>query len=129
MKLLYVFLFGTLIQTVGCGMSMSTPRTLQSVTVNPATADAKDFPHEQVQFTPTGIFNKPPTRVTPLPMCSASDATGACITAWSVFPPTIATIDQNGLAQCVSGESQTAKVEIALSGDGPLMTVASLTCP
>ncbi|HKW16838.1 MAG TPA: hypothetical protein VJO35_04960 [Terriglobales bacterium] len=127
MKMLYVLLFGVLVQTLGCGMS--TPRMLQSVTVSPATADAKDFPSGQVQFTATGIFNKPPTRVTPLPACSMSSGIEACITAWSAFPPTVATIDQNGLAQCVAGQSQSTKIEIALAGDGPLMTVATLTCP
>lgn len=127
MKLSYILLFGVLVQTLGCGMS--TPRMLQSVAVSPATADASDFPNGQVQFTATGIFNKAPTRVTPLPTCSMSSATGACITAWSTFPPTAATIDQNGLARCVPGQSQAAKIEIALQGDGPLMTVATLTCP
>lgn len=126
MKISYVFLFGVLLQTLGCGMS--SPRTLQSVIASPATADAKEFPGGQVQFTATGIFTKPPTRVTPLPLCSGG-ATGACITTWSAFPPTVATIDQNGLAQCVPGQSQDAKINVALSGDGPLMTIAILTCP
>ena len=113
--------------STACGDS--SPRVLQSVVVTPAKADAQNFPNGKVQFTPTGIFNRAPVRVTPLPMCSAPDATGACITAWSAFPPTVAAIDQNGTAQCVPGLSQTAKIEIALSGDGPLITVAALTCP
>jgi hypothetical protein len=127
MRMHYLLLFGVLLETLGCGMS--TPRRLQSVTVSPASADAKDFPNGRVQFTATGIFNKPPTRVTPLPTCSMSSGTDACLTAWSAFPPTVATIDQNGLAQCIAGQSQDTKIEVALPGDGPLMAVATLTCP
>jgi hypothetical protein len=67
--------------------------------------------------------------VTPLPSCSAPGATGSCITAWSTSPNTIATIDQNGLAQCVPGQSGTATIQVAVSGDGPLIGVAKLTCP
>src|SRR5216110_3342934 len=55
--------------------------------VSPKSA-AHDFYNRQVQFTATGIFNKPPTRVAPFPV------------AWVTFPNTTATIDSNGLAQC-----------------------------
>jgi hypothetical protein len=128
MQLAVSFLVLSLVAaTTACGNS--SPRTLQSVIVTPTKADAQNFPNGKVQFTPTGIFNRAPTRVTPLPTCSAPGVVGACITGWSAFPPTVATVDQNGLAQCVPGQSQTAKIEIALSGDGPLITVATLTCP
>ena len=113
--------------TTGCGSSR--PRMLVSVIATPATADAQNFPNGKVQFTPTGIFNKTPTRVTPLPACSTITSADACITAWSVSLNTIATIDQNGLAQCVSGQSGTATIQVALAGDGPSMRVATLTCP
>jgi hypothetical protein len=121
-----VVVLSLVIATAACGSG--TPRMLTSVVATPANADAKDFPNGKVQFTPTGIFNRAPTRVTPLPTCSTGTG-DACITAWSTFPHTVATIDQNGLAQCVQGQSQTAKIEIALSGEGPLTTVATLTCP
>ena len=128
MQLAVTFLVLFLVVTsTACGNS--SPRMLQSVVATPAKADAQDFPDGKVQFTPTGIFNQAPTRVTPLPTCSAAGTVGACITGWSTFPPTVAAIDQNGLAQCVPGQSQTAKIEIALSGDGPLIAVATLTCP
>lgn len=115
--------------TAAAGCGSGTPRTLESVIASPATADAQNFPNGKVQFTPTGIFNKTPTRVTPLPNCSAKNATGACLTAWSVSPDTLATIDQNGLAQCISGQSGTATIQIAVAGDGPFMNAATLTCP
>lgn len=113
--------------STGCGSSST--RMLESVTATPASADAQNFPSGRVQFTPTGIFNKAPTKVTPLPSCAVSGATGSCITAWSTSANTIATIDQNGLAQCVPGQSGTATIQVAVSGDGPLMGVAKLTCP
>jgi hypothetical protein len=111
----YFLLVGVILQTLGCGMG--TPRALQSVTVNPVMADAKDFPNEQVQFTATGVFNKAPVRVTPFPV------------AWSVGVSSIATIDQNGLAQCVPGKAGSVTIQIAAQGDGPLMNVSTLTCP
>ena len=115
------------VATTACGNSSS--RTLQSVIANPATADAQTFPNGKVQFTPTGIFNKAPIRVTPLPACSAPNSAGACLTAWAVSPNTVATIDQKGLAQCVAGQSGIATIQVAVAGDGPLMSVAKLTCP
>ena len=107
--------FACLFLTIGCG---STPRTLQSVTVSPTLADAQDFPNGQVQFVATGHFNKAPTSVTPFQLSS-----------WLVSQAGIATIDQNGLASCIPGQSGIATIDIAQFGDGPLMSVAKLTCP
>jgi len=102
--------------TAGCGAG--TPRTLQSVTATPMIADAKNFPTGQVQFTATAIYNKPPTPVTPFQ-----------VTAWQASPPSVATITNSGLAQCVPGQSGTVTIRVAAPGDGPLMAVATLTCP
>lgn len=116
---LLVLLWTSIFALSGCGSS--TPRTLQSVSVMPSVADAQDFPNGQVQFVATGIFNKPPTRVTPFQ-----------VSAWMVNNPStgsIATIDQTGLATCVPGQSGTVTISIALPGDGPLMKAATLTCP
>lgn len=116
---LEVLLFASVLATIGCGSS--TPRKLLSVTVSPSAADAQNFPNGQVQFVATGMFNKPPTQVTPFQ-----------VNSWVIVnPPSspIATIDQNGLAMCVPGQSGTVTVSIALPGDGPLMKAATLTCP
>lgn len=102
--------------TAGCGSSA--PRMLQFVTASPASADAMNFPNGRVQFIPTGTYNKPPTTVTPLP-----------VTAWWASPSTIATVDQNGIAVCLSGQVGTVKIKVAVAGDGPLIDVAQLTCP
>ena len=79
-----------IVLSAGCG---SAPRTLQSVTASPASADAKDFPDGRVQFIPTGIYNKPPIMVTPQE-----------VTAWAASENNIATVDQNGVAECVLGQ-------------------------
>ena len=113
--------------TTACGNS--SPRMLQSIIANPASADAQNFPNGKVQFTPTGIFNKPPTPVTPLPVCSAPNSGDTCITAWLAFPNTIATVDQNGVAQCLPGQSGIVTIAVAVAGDAPAMDVAKLTCP
>jgi hypothetical protein len=102
--------------SAGCGTSV--PRTLQSVTASPARADAKNYPNGRVQFVPTGIYNKPPTTVTPLE-----------VTAWWASGNVIATIDQNGVAECLPGQVGTVEIQVGLPGDGPLMNVAQLTCP
>jgi hypothetical protein len=117
-----------LVASTGCGKS--SPRMLQSVTASPTIADAQNFPNGQVQFTPTGVFNKAPTRVTPLPACSTTKSADTCITAWSTSPPdTIATVDQTGVAHCLPGQSGTVTIAVAVVGDGPVVDVAKLTCP
>jgi hypothetical protein len=102
--------------TAGCGSS--SPRMLQTVTASPASADAKNFPNGRVQFVPTGTYSKPPTKVTPQP-----------VTAWLVSPSALATIDQTGLAECLPGQVGTANIQVGVAGDGPLISVAQLTCP
>lgn len=90
--------------TLACG---SSPHVLQSVSVSPATADAKDFPNGLVQFTATGFYKTAPVQVTP------QKATwGVCvITAGSQQPSNAVTISSNGLAQCVSGAPGTYTID------------------
>jgi hypothetical protein len=128
MKLMVPILVLSLaVVATGCGSN--SPRSLQSVVANPASADAQTFPNGKVQFTPTGIFDKVPTRVTPLPLCSAPNSGATCITAWSTSDARIATIDQSGVASCLPGQSGPVTIEVAIVGDQPLMSVAKLTCP
>jgi hypothetical protein len=74
-SLILALLLATMLGTMSCGAN--TPRLLQSVTVSPKSAVAHEFQNGQVQFFVTGIFNKPPTRVTPF------------LVAWVAFPNTI----------------------------------------
>lgn len=128
----FLLLIGWL-ATPGCGSS----RQLQSVTLNPAKADAQNFPNGQVPFTAIGTFNKPPSPVqltsqdvawcvgTSNGMCAGNIATGA-------------SVDANGAAQCRSGFSGTVTILAgkgmppALPDGGSQFNVfgtAQLTCP
>lgn len=118
-----LLLFGIELVANGCGNSR--PRLLQSVSVSPASADAQTFAVGQVQFSAVGTYSQPPSPVT------LSQA------GWSLVGPDIATISQNGLAQCKSGSSGVvtirASVSAPCSGTGctaALMSgTAQLSCP
>jgi hypothetical protein len=126
-----VFLPTTLLIAVelvagGCGSNTSpNPRLLQSVSVTPPTANAQTFSNGQVQFTALGTYNQPPS---PSPITQPG---------WSLSDPSIATITQNGLAQCSAGAS--GVVTVRASTPGPcsgtgctaalLSGTAQLTCP
>ena len=106
----------------GCGGS---PRQLQSVSVSPATADAQSFPGGQVQFTAVGTYSQPPS---PSNLAQAG---------WSLSDGNIASISQNGLAQCTAGESGVVSVMASVSGPCSgtnctavqIVGTAKLTCP
>lgn len=113
-----LMLFGS-----GCGATNpSSPRLLTAITLSPAAADAQDFPNGQVQFSAIGHFNTMPTAVNPFHPSS-----------WLSTSGNIATVDQNGLAQCVPGAAGTVQIEgIAPMGPGDAPAtrgIATLTCP
>jgi hypothetical protein len=103
----------------------------------PAVADAKNFPNGQVQFTATGVYNKPPSPVKLTSMdvswCGGT-ATGTCAGNINLG----VAIDQNGVAQCLAGFVGTATI---LAGQGApgtnpdggmtlkIFGAARLTCP
>ena len=119
------------IVTLTCGSS-SQNHTLQSIAVNPATADANGKP---VQFTATGIYNTPPVQVTP-----QAATWGACYQNAST---TDVSVTSNGLAQCASGAAGTytvfaydvvgqvcpGPVTACGGGDCNVTGTARLTCP
>jgi hypothetical protein len=103
----------------------------QSITVCPATADAKDFLDGQVQFIATGYYlNQPP--VTPL----TNAYWGSC---YQNAPTDAVAINNKGLAQCESGARgtysifatmQTNCLAITPCGGGcEVSGYAQLTCP
>jgi len=116
---------------LACG---SSPRTLQSVSLSPATADAQGIP---VQFTATGYYNNPPS-----PVKSLAVTWGACYQGQAT---TAVTVSTSGLARCGIGAVGTYTVWAfaptgvracpALStncGGTPVCTItgtAQLTCP
>jgi hypothetical protein len=127
-----LLIFGEL-ALLGCGSG----RQLQSISVSPATADAKNFPNGQVPFTAAGTYSEPPS---PSPLTSkdvqwcVGSSSGAC--AGNIFPG--ATVDSNGIAQCGGVFTGTAFV---LAGTGASVSnpdagqqfkifgSAQITCP
>jgi hypothetical protein len=121
--------------TLGCGSS----RTLQSVNVMPAVANAQNGP---VSFTATGTFSKPPS-----PQKLTSQDIGWCVsTTAGSCPGNIvvgATVDQNGVATCFEPQPPGhSKTWIVNAGKGKQMSMnpdagspltifgsAQLTCP
>jgi hypothetical protein len=118
----------------GCGSG----RQLQSVALTPPSADARTFPNGQVSFVATGAFTKPPSPV----QLTGNDATWCVGSASGMCVGNInpgATVDQNGVAQCVPGFTGTVTV---LAGTGSssnmnpdqgsqlkIFGAAQLTCP
>jgi len=91
-----------ILTNLGCG---SSNRHLQSITVSPATADAKDFSGGQVQFSAMGNYSAAPMQgpIGSVQWCASSSA-GVC-TSTTVKPGV--TISQAGLAQCDAGSMGT----------------------
>ena len=111
---------------------------LRSVSLTPASADARNFPSGQVPFVATGMFTD---SMSPVPLTSneifwcVGNNTGGC--AGNINPG--ARLDQNGLAQCNSGFSGTVTILAGTQSSamvnpdqGPQLKVfgtAQLTCP
>jgi hypothetical protein len=120
-----LLLVAGLLAVFGSGGGATNPsntRLLTSITLSPATADAQTFPNGQVQFSAVGHFNTMPAIVDPFHPSS-----------WLSTSGNVATVDQNGLAQCVPGASGTVQIQgIAPMGPGDSPAtrgIATLTCP
>ena len=118
------------LSTTGCGSS-GVNRVLESIQVTPASADAQTFANGDVQFTATGKFSRPPS---PAPVTFTAPYSGS----WLVSDPTIASITQNGVAQCAPGASGIVTVTAIASTNSCHSTgctstavsgTAKLTCP
>jgi hypothetical protein len=125
--------------TLACGSPAAPGNTtglLESVSINPATADAQNYPMGLVQFTATGYYTTPPLKVTPL-----KATWGAC---YQGNPSSEVSVSSNGVAQCGGGASGTYTVwawapsgaEVCPAFIGPCGTggcqvtgTAQLTCP
>lgn len=121
---------------LSCGSSMNSnsDRMLQSISLSPATADARDYPGGQVQFTATGFYTANPRTVTPL-----AAGWGSC---FQNAPTSDVTVSSAGMAQCISGAAGTYTVfaddasssvnctAITACGGGCQVSgSAQLTCP
>jgi hypothetical protein len=150
--LLFSVLFLTAVLTIACGSSPkplpvqgcppfaigpNTTGTLESITLCPSAADAKDAFDGQVHFDAIGAYNTAPQTVTPL---DARAGWGAC---FQNQPTTAVTVSSSGVAQCQPGASGTYTVyasdfpqqnggcnAIAACGGGCVVSgYATLTCP
>ena len=110
---------------------------LQSITINPATANAQSYRNGQVPFTATGVYNNPSHTVTPL--------TANWVACQQNAPTTDVYVSNTGLAQCASGATGTYAIKAwdipntvgtypcpsmtACSGGCAVWAAAQLTCP
>ncbi len=127
--LLWALVFGATALALGCG------NQLKSVAVSPATADARNFPNGQVQFTATGIYSGSSQRV---PVNNVTWCIGSSSGVCNGNIASAATVDGRGLAQCVPSKSSTVTVLAGTGGPanmpdaGHQLAVfgsAQLTCP
>ena len=127
---------------LSCGTKSPSPGQdpLQSITLSPASADARDYPNGQVSFVATGYYAAPARKVTPL-----SAGWGACIQGGPTqeAPTNAVTVTQGGVAQCTAGAVGTYTVwandppypsveclAITACGGGCFVAgTAQLTCP
>ena len=129
--LVAAFVFVLVIVACGGTPSSQADRSIQSISISPASADAKNS-GGQVQFIATGYYNTQPSPVTPLPA------------TWGVCQqgtPASAVTVTNGLAQCGPSAVGTFTVFaydfpnpscLAITACGGGCTVegtAQLTCP
>lgn len=76
-------------------MNTSTVRQLQSITVTPQSAMARNFTNKQVQFAATGHYSMAPMTGMPQVVWSLSDPMTMAV-------PMGVTINSNGMAQCMT---------------------------
>ena len=119
-------------------------RQLQSVSISPASADAKNFPNGKVPFIATGTFSSAPSPATltskDVVWCYggltnvANPTAGMCAGNIAQF----ADVDQNGVAQCAPAFQGTVFIlagaqPVSMNPDGgsqlKIYGSAQLTCP
>jgi len=121
---------------LSCG-SAADPVQLQSITLSPSAADAKDYPNGQVQFTATAYYSNNPTLGVPL----TTSGWGSC---YQNLATDEVTVSRTGVARCASGAAGTYTVwanappnvngpnclAITACGGGCFVAgTAHLTCP
>jgi len=134
--------------TLSCGSlnPNSNNHVIQSISLSPTSADAKDYPGGKVPFVATGGYSTPPKTVTPI----QANWGAASQQIWNgsivLNPTTDVIVSTNGTAQCSANAYGTyvigAWVAVPSSGvcnviGGPfnetacpvLQATADLTCP
>ncbi len=121
---------------LSCG-GAADPAQLESITLSPSVADARDYPNGQVQYTATAYYSNNPKQGVPL----TTSGWGSCYQNLST-PDVI--VSRTGVAQCASGVVGTYTVwanaprnvsganclAITACGGGCFVAgTAKLTCP
>ena len=139
MKLRFVSSFALLAAVLCLACNPFQTRQLQSITVTPLSADAKDYPNGQVQFIATGHYN-----ISPLTVAQVAATWGTC--TQQITATKAVAVTQSGLAQCAAGASGTYTVwandplpsqsgtvsclaETACGGGCTIQASAQITCP
>ena len=139
-SLLVLALAGLLV-ALSCGGGQSQSQ-LQTVAVNPASADAQNYPSGEVPFVATGYYVDPDQTVTPLTTAWWTACSGTGTTSG---PTNDVVLSQSGTAQCASGAHGTYTIfatDTKTSARCPAITpcgvivggcvvngTAQLTCP
>lgn len=123
------------LEMLGCGgMSMhsSSNRVLESISLTPSSADARNFLSGPVLFIAFGTFSKAPSPA-PIPAPFMAPYSGT----WTTSNSKIATVDQFGVATCAPGASGTVTITATVSSNSAnasamstaVSGTATLTCP
>jgi len=128
----FVLVLAGSLAVLSCGSSQT---QLQSMSLNPTAADAKNYPGGQVQFTATGYYINPTHTVTP--------QSATWVACQNNAPTNDVSLTSSGLAQCGSGAtgnysinawdfrngSYSCPVMTACGGGCTIEATAQLTCP
>ena len=118
---------------LSCGASSQGPGQLQSITLNPATADAQSYPDGIVPFAATGHYTNPTHSVTPQAAYWA-----AC---QDDVPTPAVSVTSKGAAQCANGSAGVYAINAwnvsnsectaitACGGGCTIVGSAELSCP
>ena len=115
----------------GCGGA----NELTSVTITPATADARNFPNGRVQFTAMGTYS---SSSKPVPLANITWCIGSSNGLCNGNIASSGTVDSNGLATCTGVLNGTATIlagtvnSMGMPDTGiqlNLFGIAKFTCP
>lgn len=131
---LVVFLIALtlVLASASCGSNSSMGASqLQSITVNPPSADAQNYPDGEVPFEATGNYINPTRKITP--------QAAAWVACGQNAPTNDASVNSSGVAQCASGAKGTYQINAYVMTNCNLITAcgggctvvgsAQLTCP
>lgn len=112
-------------------------RKIESITVRPSSADARNYPGGEVPFVATGHYNMAPMTVTPL-QANWGVASLQIVNDIPILGPAngAASVDANGVAHCAANTSGTysiaAWVNLPYSGPPPRCPLSwynNMSCP